>query len=51
MSQENVEIVRRLYESGAVDGNYDALREVFDPEAVYVNPPEAVDARNETRRR
>jgi ketosteroid isomerase-like protein len=43
MSQENVEIVRRLYESGAVDGNYDALREVLDPEAVYVNPPEAVD--------
>jgi ketosteroid isomerase-like protein len=43
MSQENVEIVRSLYESGAVDGNFDALRQVLDPEAVYVNPPEAVD--------
>ena len=43
MSQENVELVRHLYESGAVDGNYGALREVLDPEAVYVNPPEAVD--------
>src|SRR4051794_8802337 len=43
MSQENVEIVRRLYESGAMDGNYAALLELLDPDAVFVNPPEAVD--------
>jgi ketosteroid isomerase-like protein len=44
MSQENVEVVRRLYESGALDRHYDALRGVFDPEVVMVNPPEAVEA-------
>ncbi len=44
MSQENVEVVRRLYEEGALDGNYRLLRAVFDPEVVYVNPPDAVDA-------
>jgi ketosteroid isomerase-like protein len=43
MSQENVGIVRRLYESGAVDGDYGALREALDPDVVYVNPPEAVE--------
>ena len=43
MSQENVEIVRRLYESGAVDGDYEALREALDPDVVFVNPPEAVE--------
>jgi ketosteroid isomerase-like protein len=43
MSQENAETVRRLYETGAIDGRPDVLREVLDPEAVWVNPPEAVD--------
>jgi ketosteroid isomerase-like protein len=43
MSQENVEIVRRLYAVGVIDGNPDALRDVLDPEVVYVNPPEAVE--------
>lgn len=44
MSQENVETVRRLYADGALDGNAQALRALLDPEAVYVNPPDAVDA-------
>jgi ketosteroid isomerase-like protein len=43
MSQQNVEIVRRLYAVGVIDGNADALRDVLDPEVVYVNPPEAVE--------
>jgi ketosteroid isomerase-like protein len=43
MSPGNAEIVRRLYETGAIDGQPDVLREVLDPDAVWVNPPEAVD--------
>jgi ketosteroid isomerase-like protein len=43
MSQENVATVRRLYEAGVIDGNSDVLREVVDPDVVYVNPPEAVE--------
>jgi ketosteroid isomerase-like protein len=43
MSQRNAETVRRLYETGAIDGRPDVLREVLAPEAVWVNPPEAVD--------
>ncbi len=44
MSQANVDVVRRLYEEGALEGNYHLLRAVLDPEVVYVNPPDAVDA-------
>jgi ketosteroid isomerase-like protein len=44
MSPENVELVRRLYEDGALDRHYHLLRAAFDPEVVYVNPPDAVDA-------
>ena len=43
MSQRNAETVRRLYETGAIDRQPDVLREVLDPDAVWVNPPEAVD--------
>ena len=42
-SERNAETVRRLYETGAIDGQPDVLREVLDPDAVWVNPPEAVD--------
>jgi ketosteroid isomerase-like protein len=43
MSPSNAEIVRRLYETRAIDGQHDALREILDPDAVWINPPEAVD--------
>jgi ketosteroid isomerase-like protein len=43
MSRDNVETVRRLYESGAIDRRPDALLEVLHPDAVWVNPPEAVE--------
>jgi ketosteroid isomerase-like protein len=43
MSQENVDTVRRLYERRALDRDYDALREALDPDAVWINPPEAVE--------
>jgi len=44
MSEENVEIVRRIYEEGLIDR--DPKRFVYDfaaPDIEYVNPPEAVD--------
>ena len=42
MSQENVEIVRRLYDSWAREGFPGAL-ELLDPEIEYVNPPGAIE--------
>jgi ketosteroid isomerase-like protein len=44
MSEENLEIVRRIYEEGLIDR--DPKRFVYDfaaPNIEYVNPPEAVD--------
>jgi ketosteroid isomerase-like protein len=44
MPEENVEIVRRIYEEGLIDR--DPKRFIADfaaPEIEYVNPPEAVD--------
>lgn len=44
MSEENVEIVRRIYGEGLIDR--DLKRFVYDfaaPDIEYVNPPEAVD--------
>jgi ketosteroid isomerase-like protein len=44
MSEENVEIVRRIYGEGLIDR--DPKRFVYDfaaPNIEYVNPPEAVD--------
>ena len=43
MPQENVETVRRLYEIGAIDHQADALRAALDPDAVWINPPDAVE--------
>jgi ketosteroid isomerase-like protein len=47
MSQENVELVRRFYESGALDSNttspVDALLDVVDPDVEFVNPPDAIE--------
>ena len=39
MSQENVEVVRAVYEAWNA-GDMDALRERFDPEAIVVRTPE-----------
>ena len=43
MSQENVEVVQRIYDDGLLDRDTAALIELFAPEVEYVNPPEAVD--------
>ena len=43
MSQENVEIVRHLYESGLFDGDPQGAHEARDPDVEYVNPPYAVE--------
>jgi ketosteroid isomerase-like protein len=44
MSRANTEVVRRLYDEGALDGRFDLLSGVVDPEVVYVNPPDAGDS-------
>jgi ketosteroid isomerase-like protein len=44
MSEENVQLVRRLYEEGLFDGDPERLvAEYAAPEVEYVNPPEAVE--------
>jgi ketosteroid isomerase-like protein len=43
MSQENVEIVRRIYEEQMMDRGQERLRELFTPDVEYVNPPEAIE--------
>jgi ketosteroid isomerase-like protein len=43
MSQENVEIVRRIYEQGLLDGDPERLLELATPDVEYINPPEAVE--------
>ena len=44
MSQENIEIVRHIYEEGIFDRDVDRLLDEFaTPDIEYVNPPEAVD--------
>jgi ketosteroid isomerase-like protein len=44
MSQENVEIVRRIYTEGLIDRDPKRLLDHFaTPDIEYVNPPEAVD--------
>ena len=43
MSQENVEIVRRIYEDGLIDQRPDQIVALTTPDVEYVNPPEAVD--------
>ena len=42
MSQQNVEIVRRIYEEGLIDRDPATVLE-FTPDIEYVNPPEAVE--------
>jgi ketosteroid isomerase-like protein len=43
MSQENVEIVRRIYDEGLIDQDPDWLIELATPDIEYVNPPYAVE--------
>jgi len=43
MSQENVEIVRRIYQDGWFDHKPDRVLALAAPDVEYVNPPEAVD--------
>src|SRR5215213_5624800 len=43
MSQENVEIVRHIYESGLFDRDPEELLELATPDVEYVNPPYAVE--------
>ncbi len=44
MSEENVEIVRRIYRDGLIDRDPKRLVDHFAaPDIEYVNPPEAVD--------
>ena len=43
MSEENVEIVRRIYESGLIDRGPEELLKLATPDVEYVNPPYAVE--------
>ncbi|HSD25613.1 MAG TPA: nuclear transport factor 2 family protein [Solirubrobacterales bacterium] len=44
MSNENVEIVRRIYSEGLIDRDPKRLVDEFAaPDVEYVNPPEAID--------
>ncbi len=43
MSQENVEIVRRIYDEGLIDQDPQWLLELATPDIEYVNPPYAVE--------
>ena len=43
MSQENVEIVRRIYDEGLIDRDPEWLLELATPDIEYVNPQYAVE--------
>jgi ketosteroid isomerase-like protein len=43
MSQENVELVRHIYESGLFDRDPEELLELATSDVEYVNPPYAVE--------
>jgi ketosteroid isomerase-like protein len=43
MSQENVELVRHIYESGLFDRDPEELLELATPDVEYINPPYAVE--------
>src|SRR5215208_7848829 len=43
MSQENVEIVRRIYDDGLIDRAVEALHPLLNPDVQYVNPAEAIE--------
>jgi ketosteroid isomerase-like protein len=43
MSQENVDFMRRVYDSGLFDRDPDELMKLATPDVEYVNPPYAVE--------
>jgi ketosteroid isomerase-like protein len=43
MSQENVEIVRRIYEQHLLDDHPERVLPLVSPDVEFVNPPEAVE--------
>ncbi len=43
MSEENVEVVRRIYQDGLFDHRPEQVLALATPDIEYVNPPEAVD--------
>ena len=43
MSQENVELVRRIYDEGLIDQDPAWLLDLATPDIEYVNPPYAVE--------
>lgn len=43
VSEENVKLVRHLYESGLIDRDPEELLELATPDVEYVNPPYAVE--------
>ena len=43
MSQENVEIVRRVYADGLLDHAFDAIQPLLHPDVEFINPAEAVE--------
>ena len=55
MSQENVEVVRRLFAAlqsldvGNFERRFDEVREIFDPEVEWVAPPHSLLASEEYR--
>jgi ketosteroid isomerase-like protein len=44
MSQENVEVVQRIYEEGWFDRNPEPLLVLMTPDVEFVNPSDAVDS-------
>ena len=43
MSQENVDVVRRIYADGLIDRDPEWLLDLATPDIEYVNPPNAVE--------
>ena len=43
MSHENVDTVRTIYERGAIDRQVEVMRGVLHRDAVWINPPDAVE--------
>jgi ketosteroid isomerase-like protein len=43
MSQQNVETVRMIYETGGINRQVEVMRGVLHRDAVWINPPDAVE--------
>lgn len=40
----NLDVIRRIYADGLLDGDIERLLELSDPDAEFVNPPDAVES-------